>query len=128
MPAPATVIVPVACDEVWERLALRPPTASMCRSMIERADGRDAVDAGAEAGACGACALNADPAETTAASPTAARPDDTTRLCRNIEMRMCESSVKRGAELILSREKGKGKRQKGKGRYFFVMLVTTPSM
>ena len=111
--------------------------------MIERADGRDAVDAGAEAGAlapwpagallggagaCGACALNADPAETTAASPTAARPDDTTRLCRNIEMRMCESSVKRGAGLILSREREKGKGKKGKGRYFFVMLVTTPSM
>ena len=107
--------------------------------MIERADGREAVDAGAEAGALapwaagagldgagadGACALNADPAETTTASPTAARPDDTTRLCRNIEMRMFESSVEKGGRGDLI--KGKGKREKGS--YFFVMLVTTPSM
>src|SRR6266542_257694 len=124
IPAPATVLVPVACDEVCARIALRPPTASICRSMIERAVGRDAVDpdtgvaaltpwaAGAGldgAGACGACALSAEPAETTAASPTAARPD-TTRPCRNIEMRMFESSVKKGgAGAILPRDKGKGK-------------------
>src|SRR5881628_2578237 len=103
MPLPATVIVPVACDDVCARMALRPPTASICRSMIERADGRDAVDPAAGAGAlaagagldgagaCGACAPSAEPPETTAASPTAARPDDTTRLCRNSEMRMFES-------------------------------------
>jgi hypothetical protein len=111
--------------------------------MIERADGRDTLDAGAGAGAlapwaagpdfdgagaCGACALNAEPAETTAASPTTARPADTTRPCRNIEMRMFENSVKKGGRSDLI--KGKGKREKAKRDkegYFFVILVTAPS-
>jgi hypothetical protein len=109
--------------------------------MIDLADGNPTAWAGAfaagaagaalgGAGAWGACASSADPAETTAARPTAARPDDTIRPCRSIEMRMFESSVERGAGAILSREKGKGKREKEKGKesYFFVMLVTTPSM
>jgi hypothetical protein len=42
-----------------------------------------------------------------------------------INMRMLESSVRKGGRDDLTREKGKGKRERP--NYFLVMLVTTPS-